>query len=156
MNKNNLTNEDYFSDEDNIQVDDNEMEPESDDSMDEETMKIIYQARNNQQSLDDMNFYDDIPKNKKQQKQNDKPKKTKNALTFSQFVQQVDAEQKAKQPKRFVSKRAEDKRKHNGIDESTPTRSFNPRFPPYNLVHKKSNLVDNIELNEKEFPSLTA
>ena len=68
MNKNNLTNEDYFSDEDNIQVDDNEMEPESDDSMDEETMKIIYQARNNQQSLDDMNFYDDIPKNKKQQK----------------------------------------------------------------------------------------
>lgn len=56
-------------------------------------------------------------------------------------------------PKKFISKRADAKRKDLGIEDAPQYRKFNARKQPYNFVNKlKRNQV--ISMNNTEFPSL--
>ena len=56
-------------------------------------------------------------------------------------------------PKKFTSKRADEKRKQLGIDEKPQYRKFNARKQPYNFVNKqKTQQV--APMNNSEFPSL--
>jgi hypothetical protein len=63
-------------------------------------------------------------------------------------------EEKSKQPKKFVSKRAEDKKKSLGFDNSKPKRHFNPRFPPFTTLSKKPDVKEINTNNINEFPTL--
>ena len=177
MNTNkNLNKDDYFSDDEEVEqkteTPDIEEEYESDDSMDEETRRLVFQSvsKNMNWDLNCISKKETTNKQKKitdkqkkvttnNQPATDKQKKTKNVLSLIEFVQKIDADEKAKQakqPKKFVSKRVEDKRKQLGVSkEIKPKRSFNPRLPPYNFVHGKKELVPTVNFsNELDFPSL--
>jgi hypothetical protein len=156
MNNNKKFNTDnYFSDDEVNQ--DNQIDEceESDDSLDEETRRIIYQSISRNMNWDDLTYNVKKEPVKKKQSSTDKPMKTKNVLSLGQFVQKIDIEEKTKQPKKFVSKRVEEKRKQFGVSEDTkPKRSFNPRMPPYNFVHGKKEPEKPINFsNNLDFPS---
>jgi len=75
-----------------------------------------------------------------------KPSKT---MSLSQLNSKIDESA----PKKFTSKRADEKRKQLGIEEKPQYRKFNARKQPYNFVNKpKMNQV--VTLNNTEFPSL--
>jgi hypothetical protein len=84
-----------------------------------------------------------------------KVSKNKNILSLGEFTKKIDEEVKISQPKKFVSKRADVKRKELGLDIEVIKRTFNARKPPYNFINRPNNI--NIEVNinnNKEFPSL--
>jgi hypothetical protein len=127
--------------------------------MDNETKQIIFASlsKNINKYTNDLDELIKIENKTKNNNQNIKiGKKQKNVFNLTEFNKKIDEEEKAKKPKKFVSKRADDKRKQLGIDENIgPKRSFNPRKPPYNFVksHNKKDEKPNI-LNENDFPSL--
>ena len=170
---------DYFSDDDveepnnhdimdDYPYDDNEEYNEDDyiDETDEETRKIIFNCtiKNNDRITNELNeLYEkekinkeakSIKKMKKQQNKHEK--KGNQILNLVEFHKKIEEEEHAKKPKRFVSKRADEKRKQLGIDEDTePNRSFNPRKPPYNFVKSHDNHHITPEIfNTIDFPSL--
>jgi hydroxylamine reductase (hybrid-cluster protein) len=106
---------------------------ETDSSLDDESKQILYKAAMKKEVSN--NFIDkDQSKDNKQLKV--KTKKNKNTFSLSEFNKKLEEENKM--IKKFVSKRAEEKKKQLGlIEENIPKRNFNPRLPPYNLVHKK-------------------
>ena len=59
-------------------------------------------------------------------------------------------------PKKFISKRADDRRKEMGLNEEQEIkRSFNPRKPPYNFVFNKNYEITELDITKNEdFPSL--
>lgn len=68
-------------------------------------------------------------------------------------LSQLNSKLEESAPKKFTSKRADEKRKQLGIDEKPQYRKFNARKQPYNFVNKpKINQV--VALNNTEFPSL--
>jgi hypothetical protein len=144
MNNNKITQlNNYFSDDEKISQDYNldDDDDESDYSIDEETRRIIYQSINK-----------NINSNNKLNKQ----KKNKNIISLNDFVQKVNAEKTAKQPKKFISKRADEKKILPDINDiQIIKKSFNPRLPPYNFVHgiKDIYYYENI-VNDQNFPSL--
>jgi len=163
MNKNNTN--DYFSDDDEVELEENTMENlqdeeeyESDGSMDEETRRIVFQAVTRNMNWDNLTYnVKKEPVQKKKEETNSKPKKTKNVFSLSDFVKKLDEDEKAKQPKKFVSKRVEDKKKQLGAVEepNKMKRTFNPRLPPYNFAHKKKEFTETVNLNNAmDFPSL--
>jgi hypothetical protein len=126
---------------------------EEEEELDEETKRILWEANlrrlNNKES--DFVFIDDTKK-LKQKKSNDKKNK-KNVLSLEEFSKKVEEDEKLKQPKKFVSKRVEEKKKVN--EENTIKRTFNARLPPYNWVHQTKKEQVNVNINdEHEFPSL--
>ena len=126
---------------------------EEEEELDEETKRILWEANlrrlNNKES--DFVFIDDTKK-LKQKKSNDKKNK-KNVLSLEEFSKKVEEDEKLKQPKKFVSKRVEEKKKVN--EENTIKRTFNARLPPYNWVYQTKKEQVNININdEHEFPSL--
>lgn len=129
------------------------IEEEEEEELDEETKRILWEANlrrlNNKES--DFVFIDDTKK-LKQKKSNDKKNK-KNVLSLEEFSKKVEEDEKLKQPKKFVSKRVEEKKKVN--EENTIKRTFNARLPPYNWVHQTKKEQVNVNINdEHEFPSL--
>ena len=127
---------------------------EEEEEMDLETKKILWDANlkrlNNKES--DFVFTDDSKKSK-QKKSSDKKNK-KVVLSLGEFSKKVEEEQISKQPKKFVSKRVEEKKKVNN-DENSVKRTFNARLPPYNWVIQSKKEQVNININdEHEFPSL--
>lgn len=161
MNKNKKFNTDnYFSDDEKVnQTNDNlEEGEESDDSLDEETRRIIYQSISKNMNWENLTLEvkkEPVKKKLASTDKTEKAKKTKNVLSLSEFIRKIDSEEKAKQPKKFVSKRVEEKRKQFGVSEDTkPRRSFNPRMPPYNFVHGKKEESQSVNFNELDFPSL--
>ncbi len=160
MSKNNKFNaDDYFSEEEEINQDDNVediIEEESDDSMDEETRRIIYKTSSKDINWNDLTLKTKQEPVKKKQSVTDKSKKTKNVLSLNEFVQKIENEEKTKQPKKFISKRVEERRKEFGTNEEKKLkRSFNARLPPYNFVHSKKEVVEPVNFsNELDFPSL--
>jgi hypothetical protein len=59
----------------------------------------------------------------------------------------MDEEVKNNTPKKFISKRADIKRKELGIEEEKePKRSFNPRKPPYNFVFNKTYNMNDVDV----------
>ncbi len=172
MNKNNVNKnyknnvDTYFSDDDVEEQYDEIVESESDDEMDDYTRKLIYEAsaRNLERMEQEFKSFEKGIKNSKpkkekveqKQEQKSQTKKQSQVLSLGDFNKKVDAELEAKKPKKFVSKRVEDKKKLSGIDDSNvPKRQFNPRFPPYNFVHHKNKQSNNVNLNNTDdFPSL--
>jgi len=76
--------------------------------------------------------------------------KPSRVMSLSQLNSKIDESA----PKKFTSKRADEKRKQLGIDEKPQYRKFNARKQPYNFVNKpKKNQV--VSLNNTDFPSLT-
>jgi len=155
----------YFSDDDDINQDnhiegdeDYDEGEETDDSMDEESRQIIYRSMRKDRT--DFTFFvekeSDKNKGKPKQSSMDKSNKTKKSMSLSDFVQKIDAEEKAKEPKKFVSKRVIEKRNKFGASENIkPKRSFNPRMRPYNFVQHKKETNEPINFTSKnDFPSL--
>ena len=158
----------YFSDDDDDDINqDNHIDnidgdedydegEETDDSMDEESKQIIYRSMRKDRT--DFTFFveKEPDKDKPKQPSMDKSKKTKKSMSLNDFVQKIDAEEKAKQPKKFVSKRVVEKiNKFGASKDIKPKRSFNPRMRPYNFVQNKKITNDTINfLSEHEFPSL--
>ena len=83
-------------------------------------------------------------------------KNNKSSLSLSEFTKKVDEDIKNAKPKKFISKRADEKRKELGLDdEIVSKRSFNPRKIPYNFVDRIKNSMNEINIsNTMEFPSL--
>jgi len=168
----NLKVPDYFSDDEVEELDNRDImdeypdyEDDEEEEMDEETRRIIFahSCRNIEKLTSEL---DELAKNekkqkedkinaKKEKKQNKLEKKGKTVFNLAEFNKKLEEDEKAKKPKKFVSKRADDKRKQLGIDEAIgPKRSFNPRKPPYNFVksHDRREIVP--DLNSNDFPSL--
>lgn len=134
--------------------------------MDEETRRIIFShsSRNIENLTSELNELSQMEKklkedkinSKKEKKQIKMDKKGKTIFNLADFNKKLEEEEKAKKPKKFTSKRADDKRKQLGLDEETgPKRSFNPRKPPYNFVksHDRKEIMPDL-INTSEFPSL--
>jgi len=164
LNKLDNDDDDYFSDDeiqDEVQ-DEQTLEEDviSDNEMDEETRLIIYRAA--QKNKPDIFQYNTSLKEEQKKITKikttiDISKQTKKVMTLEEFTKKIEAEEKAKKPNKFVSRRTVDKKKQFGTDETTVIRRhFNPRFPPYNFINKKviSNNIGDIN-NNKEFPSLS-
>ena len=81
--------------------------------------------------------------------------KKKNSMTLGDFNKQIDEKIKESQPKKFTSKRADDKRKTLGLDVMVePKRTFNPRKQPYNFVNRKK-IINSTDVNSmEEFPTM--
>lgn len=141
---------DYFSDdENNEEYQDEEQSEESDDGFDEHTRQIIFQAiSSNDQEYNFNNIQSKPTKNK--------TKKTKGSMSLEQFNKKIEEERIANQPKKFTSKRVEEKKKTSGfVSNDKPKRNFNPRLPPYNFVHKKQETNKSVNIsNINDFPSL--
>lgn len=151
--------EQYFSDdeqENDIEEDKDEL-VESEDEFDDYNRQLIYEAS--------MRNFERIDNESKQVKDELKKKikpiknKSKNSgqiLSLDEFAKKVDTEIETKKPKKFVSKRVEDKKKQYMPDTKiVHKRHFNPRYPPYNFVHHSKQPQNTINLNSNEdFPSL--
>jgi vesicle coat complex subunit len=106
---------------------------QTDSSLDDESKAILYKAAMKKVNNDDI-LNMNKEKNIKQIKV--KPIKNKNTFSLSEFNKKIEEENKP--VKKFISKRAEDKKTQLGlVEENTLKRCFNARLPPYNLIHKK-------------------
>jgi hypothetical protein len=129
-------------------------EEEENDDLDPELLKAIYEA--NMKKIESNDFF--VPKAKPESKLKVKvcKEKPKNILTLNEFSKKMEEEVKNNMPKKFISKRADTKRKELGIEEEKePKRSFNPRKPPYNFVFNKTYNMNEVDVNNtEEFPTL--
>lgn len=118
-------------------------------SVDEDTLKMVYNSVLNKKSFFDDSDDDSVKiSNKKNKKSND----TKNKkMSLSEFLKTSEKEK----PKKFVSNRIEKKTAQLILIENTSVqRYFNPRKAPFNLVnnHKNRNVIDTN--NDAAFPKL--
>ncbi len=154
----NDNNDEIFSDDDVPEQEVPEELEESDGEMDEETRRIIFAAAARKNETDFFSFESKSVKKSNQEKtsKNSPQKSGKKTMSLDEFNKKVDADEKARKPVKFVSKRATDKKKQLGLDEPTqPKRHFNARLPPYNFVHKKVITNNTVQINDiKEFPTL--
>jgi hypothetical protein len=121
-------------------------EEEEDEELDEETKRILWEANLKRLNNDSVLDFSDNTKKSKSKKSSDKKNK-KVVLSLEDLNKKIE-------PKKFVSKRVEEKKKINN-EENSVKRTFNARLPPYNRVHqsKKEQVTVNIN-DENEFPSL--
>lgn len=143
-----------------------ETDEEMDEEMDEETRRIIFEStsRNIDRFTNDLNELcekgkkerEDKKKSQQLKKETKNEKKGKQIFNLVDFNKKVEEDSKANQPKKFISKRADDRRKQLGISsDNNIKRSFNPRKPPYNFVksHDRKEVVLDL-INTNDFPSL--
>ena len=129
----------------------NEEENNDEDEEEREYMKSIYMATLNANTFD----FKQTIKQSKVEKSKPKVVKSKVTLSLNEFTSKIEQELMENQPKKFVSKRADDKRKILGIDDNIIKRTFNPRKPPYNFINRKVNNITEVDLDNKlDFPSL--
>ena len=146
--------------------DEGDYEYEEEEEMDEETRRMIFEKAsiNIDRFTDELNeltqnakkLKEDKLNKKLEKKQNKLNKNGKGTMSIAEFTKKLEDTEKANKPKKFVSRRADEKRKELGIDEVTgPKRAFAPRKSPYNFVkshHQKLVIFDG--LNPDDFPSL--
>lgn len=86
----------------------------------------------------------------------DKTKKTSNKLSLDSFNTKIDEIIVSSKPKKFVSKRVEEKKPKDVQVERTVKRLFQPRLLPYNFVFSNKRMKHMIiDLKDEcEFPSL--
>jgi predicted ribonuclease toxin of YeeF-YezG toxin-antitoxin module len=138
-----MNNKVEFSDSEN---EEDEIMEESDDSLDEETRRIIYEHVNKHSNDYDMFVKkEEVTKVRKEKKQKNK------SLNIGQLLKQMEGEK----PKKFISRRAEDKKKGLGIALDI-IRKFNPRLPPYNVAFSehRRNREQKPVFSMADFPSL--
>ena len=153
----------YFSDTDNEENQEEETNtPNSDEDqleeyeMDEETRRIVFSHLKSSENLDDYFTRNDqvpIKKSKRKKKQNKDRKKN----SLSEFIRLEEEKAEANKPKKWSSKRFNDKKNKLGISkEKVIKRKFNPRLPPPNhLTFKKKEIEKASDINDKQsFPSL--
>ena len=134
-------------------------EDESEDDFDEENrlkMKEAYEKyinRLNEEKLNEEMKTINIDTIKKKE---NKKKTVPNKISLDKFILDQKNIENANKPKKFVSKRVEDKMKTKNIIVNTyKKREFNPRKPPFNLVIiLQSNNLQNSILDNTDFPSL--
>ena len=82
--------------------------------------------------------------------------KKSNKLSLGDFTKKIEEEVKITQPKKFMSQRADIKRKELGLDKPVEIkRLFNPRKLPYNFVFRQNDTHKEINItNTTDFPSL--
>jgi hypothetical protein len=121
--------------------------------IDDETRLLILKHINRQKQLLCESDIDNIKKNKtKIKKQN-----INKSINIAEFNKELEEKANMNKEKKFISKRADDKRKELGIsDTDVQKRSFNPRKPPYNFVRSNDKMfVETIDIQSTtEFPSL--
>lgn len=95
------------------------------------------------------------PSNTSKKSQTISTKKT-NKLSLEEFSKKIEEEIKTIQPKKFMSQRADIKRKELGLDKPVEVRrSFNPKKLPYNFVFRQNDTNKEINItNTTDFPSL--
>jgi len=145
----------YLSDdEDNTNVNTEptleELYPEEE--MDEEMIAII--RKHACKEVNNDFSYQVIEKNKEKtnleiEKTNLKKDKLKKIKTLKEYIK----EEEDKQPKKWSSSRADNKKKINDT-EKIIKRQFNPRLPPFRAIEKKQEFETKINNLEKEFPNL--
>jgi hypothetical protein len=139
---------------------------EEEEEMDEETRRMLFEKAsiNIDRFTDELNELTQNAKKLKEDKLNKKLEKKQNklnkngkcTLSIAEFTKKLEEEEKANKPKKFVSRRADERKKELGIDEVTgPKRAFAPRKPPYNFVRTHDIKVVTFDvLNPNDFPSL--
>lgn len=137
-----MDNQTYFSDSDE-DIDSQNDEYESDSSLDEETRRIVFSKVN-------QNDYSCFIKENTQPKIKTKKLKEKKSISLGEFNKKIEQNK----PKKFISKRAEEKKKNTGI-VNVVIRKFNPKKIPYNLAFPNGLIVeDNYKFSNNDFPSL--
>lgn len=155
--------EDYFSDSDNESVKDpitdtpkSDGYESSDYEMDEETRRIIFNhAKLSDTSSSVFLQSDVIPKKKSSKKRNKKPDSNK-AKSLQQFMEEMEKKKEEGKPKKWSSKRLNEKKNKLGINkEKVVRRKFNPRLPPpTHLTFKKKDVNVEVVLDQHSFPTL--
>ena len=144
----------YFSDSEKSANDENNEETQSLDSeyeMDEESLRIIYAAAKKNRN----DIYEAKPDesvlSKKLSKKNKKERKKKN-LSLGEFNDEVENSK----PKKWSSKRFDDKKKSLGIGNfNISKRCFNPRLPVPNInTFKTKKFQKEYSGDEDDFPEL--
>jgi hypothetical protein len=139
----------YFSDDEVNNNVDSELDYQTDDSFDDDTRRLVYNALENK--LEDDLLTINITKTNKEIKQ--KNKKLKTSMTLDELIKKIDIVEN--KPKKFVSKRAKEK-KSTDINQIVTKRHFNPRMVPYNSINKLNTTKNNnINFNNNnDFPTL--
>ena len=139
-------NMDYLSDDDKEEeIKELTFEEEyPEEEMDEETRNIIFGAKVSEIDLDD------IPITKSKKVKKEKPKK-ETPISIEELIKQ-------NEPKKWKSKRIENKKPTDEKKEKVVKRHFNPRLPPYKTIDKsKLHEIQNTKMNIKDefsFPKL--
>lgn len=137
-----MDNQTYFSDSDEDNHSQND-EYESDSSLDEETRRIVFSKFN-------QNDYSCFIKEDIQPKIKTKKLKEKKSISLGEFNKKIEENK----PKKFISKRAEEKKKNTGI-VNVVIRKFNPKKIPYNLAFPNGLIIEEkYKFNNNDFPSL--
>ena len=109
-----------------------ESNDESDDELDEDTKNLMYNR--SLKNIDDIYYIKETIINKEVLKKN--PNIQIKKISLSEYN---------KEPQKFISKRVNDRKKELGLYKE-PTRQFNPRLPPFNLVFRKKE-YNNVSLD---------
>jgi hypothetical protein len=140
------------SEEENENIDILDQEQED---IDEETKLLILKHINRQKQLScEFEFESN---NSKKNKTKIKKQNVNKSINIAEFNRELEEKANMNKEKKFISKRADDKKKELGIsDVYELRRSFNPRKPPYNFVRSNDKiLVETIDIQSTtEFPSL--
>jgi hypothetical protein len=138
-----------------VKEEENEVEDtRSDDEMAEYLKEIVLNNSNKGQlNLESITKKDKIVSKGKVSKE--KKDKSKNSLSLVDFNNKIDEVIQKNKPKKFVSKRVEEKKEKIEVVETVYKRSFEPRLPPFNFVNKNHNNHTKININDTDlFPCL--
>ena len=157
----------YFDDDNDVDFVDNDNEDsdeevvneevESEDDFDEDNRlkmkeaydKYIIRLNEEMKTINVNNKMQSINNNKQSKKKDNK----KNVLSLDKFILEEKKIENLNKPKKFISKRVEDKMKTKNIPTiEYKKREFNPRKPPFNLVVVENKITN--PLNDDDFPSL--
>lgn len=163
MDTKNKVNDNYFSDDEQINndfeigeefYDGEDGEDTEEYEIDDETRRIIFEhAKHSFEEEKTININNNNKNNKKTIKQSKQNKKQ--VLSLNEFNKKVEQDIIAQKPKKFMSKRVGDKKIQLGIqNEPIIKRSFNPRNQPFNFVKSNDINVKLDILNLEDFPSL--
>lgn len=145
------------SDSDEEVKEENEVEEEDTRSDDEmaEYLKEIVQNKSTKGQLDLDSITKKDKKNSKEKISKEKKDKSKNSLSLVDFNNKIDEVIQKNKPKKFVSKRVEEKKEKVEVIDTVYKRSFEPRLPPFNFVNKNHNNHTKININDTDlFPCL--
>ena len=123
-----------------------ELYPEEE--MDEEMIAIIRKHACKEVN-NDFSYQIKEKTNLEKEKPNLKKDKLKKNKTLKEYIK----EEEDKQPKKWSSSRADNKKKINDT-EKIIKRQFNPRLPPFRIIEKKQEFETKINNLEEEFPNL--
>lgn len=149
----------YFSDSDksnNTIQEEEESDSYSDDEIDEETRRIIYNSCIKKTNSSDYT----VPLVKIFQKEKIKKEKkvnTKKGINLQDFIKQQEKMKEENTPVKWKSNRFNNKKKELGIlTDKVQTRKFNPRLPiPTNMTFKKV-YNQKLEITNNTFPELSS